>query len=67
MRVKVGVFPRESKRKPRFEAYTLWYTTAWTNCCEHEVEVANRKDAKKAAIAEHKALCLARLTGKEGE
>lgn len=56
--IKVGVFPFD-ERNTRFNAYTLWYNPNWKGCCEHDVLALNGSQAKKAAIAEHKEMCVA--------
>jgi hypothetical protein len=55
--VKVGIFPFDG-RNTRFMAYTTWYNPEWPGCCEHEVEVFERRDAKAKAIQEHKERCV---------
>lgn len=57
MTVKVGVFP-VGKSGKRFAAYTLWYNPEWEGCCEHVVEVPQRRMAKTEAIEEHKRYCV---------
>ena len=57
--VKVGVFTEERPgRTTRISAYTRDYSSEWKGCCEHLVPEEQRKDAKKIAIAEHKARCM---------
>lgn len=54
--VKVGVFPPDEHDRG-YRAYTRWYNPEWKGCCEHEVEVYERRDAKAKAIQEHKEQC----------
>jgi hypothetical protein len=59
MKIKVGVFETTRKRGTiRVDAYTILYNPAWEGCCEHEVEVEHRRDAKDAAKAEHLKNCI---------
>ena len=61
---KVGVFPRAGKRPGilLYNAYTTWYNPEWSGCCEHMVNAISGTEAKRAAIAEHKARCISRTT-----
>ena len=43
--------------KATLRAYTMWYSPAWAGCCMHHV-TCERKDAKAAAIAEHREKCM---------
>lgn len=57
--ITVGVFTREGKRGGKqFSAYSRDYNPEWPGCCEHLVPEESRKDAKKIAVAEHRARCL---------
>lgn len=62
MLIKVGVFTHYSankkRRLPRVHAYTIWFNPSWEGCCMHEVDACNGTEAKKIAIADHKARCL---------
>lgn len=56
--IRVAVFTHEREgRKPIITAYTLWYDPSW-NPCMHDVPAKNGAEAKKRAIADHKARCL---------
>ena len=56
---RVGVFRMEGKRKPRYNAYTVWFNESWPGCCVHYIgrEVGSGTAAKKRAIEEHKMKC----------
>ena len=54
----VGVFPVPSKKKPRFTAYTVWYSPAWVGCCVHKIQAETGSESKKKAILSHKDLCV---------
>ena len=56
--VKVGIFEAPRKRSVSLRAYTIWYNPKWAGCCEHQVVVTRRRDAKIAAMAEHRARCM---------
>ena len=54
--ITVGVFaPGPHERT--YRAYTRWYNSTWSGCCEHEIEAVNGSEAKKIAIREHKEQC----------
>lgn len=55
--IRVGVFEHQGKRVMKYSAYTVWFSGDWDGCCVHYVKVSKRRDAKPAAIAEHKANC----------
>lgn len=47
---KVGVFSEQGKRKMKYRAYTMWYSTDWQGCRTIEVNAENGTEAKKKAI-----------------
>jgi len=53
----VGVFTHRGKGALKFMAYTRWYSTTWTGCCEHRVTAPTGREAKRRAITQHKARC----------
>lgn len=54
---RVGVFRHDSEtpgRKPRYAAYTTWYSPEWKGCVEVVVEAESGAEAKRKAIADVK-------------
>ena len=63
--IRVAVFTHDRPgRKPMITAYTYWYNPSWEGCCLHEVTAENGTQAKRMAIADHKARCLTHLRGR---
>ena len=54
--VAVCEFP--GKRKTRLLSYTMWYSPYSPNACMHHVHAASGAEAKKMAMAEHRAKCM---------
>lgn len=54
----VAVFEHPGRRKTRLYAYTQWYSPEWEGCCMHHVHATSGAEAKKVAMAEHRAKCM---------
>ena len=56
--IKVGVYSLEPEARG-FIAYTRRWNLTYPDVCLHTVESTNGTEAKKAAIREHRAQCMA--------
>ncbi len=54
--VAVAEFP--GKKKTRLLAYTQWYSPDSKSVCMHHVHASTGAEAKRMAMAEHRAKCM---------
>jgi hypothetical protein len=58
MEVAVFGYPGKKAGVTRCNAYTRIYNPEWKGCCLHQVDAPSGTEAKRLAIAEHRAKCL---------
>lgn len=54
-----GARPDGQPYRVKLDAYTLWYDASWPGLCFHTVSAVNGNEAKKTAMADHRAKCIA--------